>query len=276
MCKHKENGDDVPLGDSYTHTRNASDIDPADTSSPLCDHSKEELLELLNKYKDIINHQNDLIVQQNETIQQKDDTIKQQKHIISMLESIISRQDDDIKQLKTERNQQNETISISTKKISELESCVESLSYAAPIKAEYQPTNDNLKHIYSLLSTYIDHREDQLPHIYNTIRQLLANRQLAVVHSRNNPKEKDVVVTAQHLSDFIRALFDMMNEEKLHEFATKKKGATPRMANWLVKIIKQRKGERNEPTEIGFDSLREIIRRAAKQHIEKHEISATF
>ncbi|MBR1463135.1 MAG: hypothetical protein IJ604_07130 [Prevotella sp.] len=276
MCKHKENGDDVPLGDPYSHPRNASDIDPADTSSPACDLTKEELQEPTNKYKDIINHLNDLIALQKETIQQKDDTIKQQKHIISMLESIISRQDDDIKQLKTEHNRQTETISISTKKISELESCVESLSYANPIKAEYQPTKDNLNHIYSQLATYIDHRKDQLPHIHNTIRQLLASRQLAVVRSRNNPKETDIVVTAQHLSDFIRALFDMMNDEKLQEFATKKKGATPRMANWLVKIIKQRKGEHNEPTEIGFDTLREIIRRAAKRHIEKHEISATF
>ena len=276
MCKRKENGDDVPLGAPSPHPQNVSDIGTTDTSSTAHAISNEDLKQLVQHYHDIIAQKNEVISQQNVIIQQKEDTIQQQGQIISIKDTHIQRLEDDNSQLRESIHKQSATIDILTKRISELENYLESVAYNKPANVESQPDGADLKLICDTLSVYISKEKNDRDRIHKSISTLMKSNHLAVVAQPDNPQKRQIVVTAQFLSEFIRVMLEIMNSTQRRAIVSKRKGVIPAMAQYIKQNVKLRRGNHGPLTSICYDSLRETIRRAAIKYTEEHKVSATF
>ena len=67
-----------------------------------------------------------------------------------------------------------------------------------------------------------------------------------------------------------------MNSTLRRNIVSKRKGAIPAMAKFIIQRVKLRRGNHGPLTSICYDSLRETIRRAAIKYTEEHKVSATF
>ena len=162
------------------------------------------------------------------------------------------------------------TIELKTQEISQLSHLVSSLTYSNPAKAEYQPNQENIKHILDRLAPYTSPMKEAMQNMQHSMSEMMNDNHLAVVASNDKQQQKYIVVSSQFLAEFIKHLVDNMSPVKRTQIIKKKRGVIPQMAHYLVQQVKVRRRPKSAPQDIGYHSMRETIRRAFNNYAKEH------
>ena len=270
MCMHKENGPDVPLGAQQPQQQDVDAIGLSDNGHPSHAFDETLYLQIIQHLNSVIEQKDNIIQDQHRVIQDKDTTIQQLEQQVAQQGTTIGQQNEIIEVMQERIDEFSGTIELKTQEISQLSHLVSSLTYSNPAKAEYQPNQENIKHILDRLAPYTSPMKEAMQNMQRSMSEMMNDNHLAVVASNDKQQQKYIVVSSQFLAEFIKHLVDNMSPVKRTQIIKKKRGVIPQMAHYLVQQVKVRRRPKSAPQDIGYHSMRETIRRAFNNYAKEH------